>query len=46
MYVLGGRTLLVHLDVGETLQLHVDDDITGMIWHTTFCVSLATQDMV
>jgi len=42
----GGRTLVVHLDLGETLQLYRDSDYSGEIYYTTFCVSLTTFDIV
>merc|ERR1712142_1143666 len=35
----GGRTLVLHLDQGDTLQLYCED-CTAYIFHTTFCVSL------
>merc|ERR1712179_33371 len=42
----GGRTLVVHLDQGETLQLYkASGDQSGDIAKTTFCVSLTTFDI-
>merc|ERR1711909_92996 len=38
----GGRTLVVHLDLGETLQLYRDGGTGTTIDHITFCVSLTT----
>merc|ERR1712212_681012 len=40
----GGRTLVVHLDLGDTLQLYKSDG-DGDIAKTTFCVSLTTFDI-
>merc|ERR1712013_759764 len=42
---LGGRTIIVYLGMGDTLQLYRDDG-SGDIWRTTFCVSLTTFDNV
>jgi len=39
----GGRTLLVHLDSGETLDLFCEDCQAG-VYGITVCVSLATKD--
>ena len=44
-YVLGGRTMVVYLAIGDTLQLYRDGG-TGDIVFTTFCVSLTTFDIV
>ena len=44
-YVLGGRTMVVYLAIGDTLQLYRDGG-TGDIAYTTFCVSLTTFDIV
>merc|ERR1712013_319481 len=41
----GGRTIIVYLGVGDTLQLYMDAS-SGEIGHTTFCVSLTTFDIV
>merc|ERR1712013_907133 len=41
----GGRTIIVYLGVGDTLQLYRDAG-SGEIWRTTFCVSLTTFDIV
>jgi len=41
----GGRTLMVYLGVGDTLQLYRSDG-SGQIFYTTFCVSLTTPDLV
>merc|ERR1712179_726961 len=41
----GGRSLVVYLGIGDTLQLYSDDG-TGHIAFTTFCVSLSTFDIV
>ena len=43
-YIAGGRTLGLHLDRGDTLDLFCDDCSAG-IYHNTFCVSLATFDI-
>merc|ERR1711892_702478 len=40
----GGRTLYLHLDRGETLDLFCEDCSPG-IGHVTFCVSLAQSDV-
>merc|ERR1719369_1588219 len=40
----GGRTLVVHLDLGDTLQLYKSDG-DGDVAKTTFCVSLTTFDI-
>jgi len=39
----GGRTLLMHLDTGDTLDLYCKD-CSATIWDITFCVSLSTFD--
>ena len=44
-YVIGGRTMVVYLAIGDTLQLYRDGG-TGDIVFTTFCVSLTTFDIV
>ena len=44
-YVLGGRTMVVYLAIGDTLQLYRDGG-TGDIAYTTFYVSLTTFDIV
>merc|ERR1711892_805091 len=41
----GGRTLVLHLDMGDTLDLYCYD-CSADIYHTTFCVSLSTADIV
>jgi len=41
----GGRTIIVYLGVGDTLQLYRYDG-SGEIFYTTFCVSLTTFDIV
>merc|ERR1711942_547031 len=41
----GGRTIIVYLGVGDTLQLYRDAG-SGDIFRTTFCVSLTTVDIV
>merc|ERR1719477_198766 len=41
----GGRTIIVYLGVGETLQLNRSGG-SGGIRSTTFCVSLTTPDLV
>jgi len=41
----GGRTIVLYLAVGDTLQLYKDIG-DGEIDHTTFCVSLTTPDLV
>ena len=43
LYILGGRTLLVHLDSGETLDLFCEDCQAG-VYGITVCISLATKD--
>ena len=43
MIVKGGRTLIMHLDSGDTLDLFVQQN--DWIYYTTFCVSLSTPDM-
>jgi len=40
----GGRTLVLHLDRGDTLDLYCVDCSAG-IEHTTFCVSLSQADV-
>ena len=39
----GGRTLLLHLEIGDTLDLTHDGDIIAAV---TFCVSLTTFDVI
>merc|ERR1711997_580329 len=43
----GGRTMVLYLAVGDTLQLYDMPDTNGSsrIFHTTFCVSLTTADI-
>merc|ERR1712013_17323 len=41
---MGGRTLVLHLNRGDTLQLYCDDCSAG-VYFTTFCVSLTTFDV-
>merc|ERR1712098_173796 len=41
----GGRTMVLHLDQGDTLQLYCDD-CTAKIGDITFCVSLTTFDII
>merc|ERR1712013_753150 len=41
----GGRTMVLHLDQGDTLQLYCED-CTNEIIYTTFCVSLTTPDII
>merc|ERR1719500_190521 len=41
----GGRTLVQHLALGDTLELYCDNCKAG-IFYTTFCVSLSTFDIV
>ena len=43
-YHIGGRTIVVYLAMGDTLQLYRDGG-TGSIGHITFCVSLTTFDI-
>merc|ERR1719244_1467873 len=45
VYDQGGRTMVVYLAMGDTLQLYRGDG-TGRIRSTTFCVSLTTPDIV
>merc|ERR1712007_331691 len=40
----GGRTMVLYLAVGDTLQLYSGG--SGIIWLTTFCVYLTTFDVV
>ena len=40
----GGRTLVLHLDRGDTLDLYCDNCSAG-IGRTTFCVSLSQADV-
>ena len=42
-YIIGGRTVIVALDIGDTLQLFWDHG-DGDVGHITFCVSLSTMD--
>ena len=44
-YVIGGRTMVLYLAEGDTLQLYWSGG-HGEIAHTTFCVSLTTFDIV
>jgi len=49
VYEQGGRTLVVHLDLGDTLQLYMEGyhpGGNGNIHRTIFCVSLTTVDIV
>ena len=41
----GGRTLYVHMDRGDTLDLFCDDCSAG-IGHVSFCVSLSQADLL
>merc|ERR1719347_622850 len=41
----GGRSLVLHLDQGDTLQLFCADCSAG-VYYTTFCVSLTSFDMM
>merc|ERR1711892_888855 len=41
----GGRTLVLHLDMGDTLDLYCAD-CSARIYYTTFCVSLSTFDIL
>ena len=41
----GGRTLVLHLDRGDTLDLYCDN-CSAYISSTTFCVSLSQFDVV
>merc|ERR1711892_408038 len=41
----GGRTLVLHLDMGDTLDLYCED-CSAEIGYITFCVSLTTSDIV
>jgi hypothetical protein len=43
-YVTGGRTLVLHLDRGDTLDLYCED-CSADIYDTTFCVTLSTFDI-
>jgi len=45
VYDQGGRTIIVYLGEGDTLQLYRSAS-SGQIWRTTFCVSLTTPDIV
>jgi len=45
VYEQGGRTMVLHLDQGDTLELHCQD-CTAEIYKTTFCVSLTTPDSI
>jgi len=45
VYEQGGRTLVLHLDMGDTLDLYCDD-CGAYIYYTTFCVSLSTFDII
>merc|ERR1719317_937789 len=47
-YVLdqGGRTLVLHLGAGDTLQLYSGNSNAFPLFHITFCVSLTTSDIV
>jgi hypothetical protein len=40
----GGRTLVLHLDRGDTLDLYCEECYPSYIEHLTFCVSLSTFD--
>ena len=44
-HIIGGRTIVVYLGVGDTLQLYRYAG-SGEIYYTTFCVSLTTPDLV
>ena len=44
-YIIGGRSIVVYLGLGDTLQLYRDVG-SGEIQYTTFCVSLTTFDIV
>ena len=43
---LGGRTLVVYLDTGDTLSLYYNCCGGSKIAYTTFCVSLSTVDII
>jgi len=43
----GSRTMILHLDMGDTLELRTDqinNGPTGELWRLTFCVSLVAPD--
>merc|ERR1719186_1405361 len=42
---MGGRTMILHLDRGESFDLFCDDCTAG-IYHTSFCVTLTQFDVV
>ena len=44
-YIIGGRSIVVYLGLGDTLQLYRDVG-SGEIQYTIFCVSLTTFDIV
>ena len=41
----GGRTMVLHLDMGDTVELFCQE-CSAMIEYITFCVSLTTFDVV
>jgi len=41
----GGRSLIVHLDLGETLNLYCKD-CSSDVYHTTLCIALAQFDQM
>merc|ERR1712083_598221 len=45
MYDQGGRTVLVGLEMGDTLDIYCID-CSSVLWYLTFCVSLTTPDTV
>ena len=45
-YIAGGRTMLVYLCPGDTLELYCRDCSPAGVGHTTLCVSLATSHTV
>ena len=42
---MGGRTLVIHLDRGDTLDLYCDE-CSAAIYDTIFCVSLSQFDVI
>ena len=44
IYITGGRTLVLHLVRGDTLDLYCED-CSATIYRVTFCVSLSTFDI-
>merc|ERR1719312_1086735 len=46
LYEQGGRTIILHLDMGDTLALYKGPGSYSEVYSVTFCVSLSTYDII